>query len=168
MYRYICIYIYIYIHVQIFLFCASGRAGMGSASAGHRLGIGSGGWLGGFAADAAWKRGGVVGGLALLAGLQIGVGLLAYAVMWQYNELPFIFVELYEWFFNSGLDYGWLWVGKLCLAIALMLPPCLLMGATFPAMVRVASSDSALGATTGRIYGWNTVGSILGASVFQP
>ena len=129
------------------------------------LGIGSGGWLGGFAADAAWKRGGVAGGLALLAGLQVGVGLLAYAVMWQYNELPFIFVELYEWFFNSGLDYGWLWVGKLCLAITLMLPPCLLMGATFPAMVRVASSDSALGATTGRIYGWNTVGSILGASL---
>ncbi len=129
------------------------------------LGIGSGGWLGGFAADAAWKRHGIAGGLGLLAALQIGVGLLAYAVMWQYNELPFIFVELYEWFASSGLDYGWLWVGKLCLAITLMLPPCLLMGATFPAMVRVASSDSALGATTGRIYGWNTLGSILGASL---
>ena len=129
------------------------------------LGIGSGGWLGGFAADAAWKRGGVSGGLALLAGLQVGVGLLAYGVMWQYNELPFVFVELYEWFMHSGLDYGWLWVGKLGISIAVMLPPCLLMGATFPAMVRVASSDKALGATTGRIYGWNTVGSILGASL---
>jgi len=129
------------------------------------LGIGSGGWLGGFAADAAWKRGGVTGGLVLLAGLQVGVGLLAYGVMWQYNELPFVFVELYEWFKNSGLDYGWLWVGKLGIAITVMLPPCLLMGATFPAMVRVASSNSALGATTGRIYGWNTVGSILGASL---
>ena len=127
------------------------------------LGIGSGGWLGGFAADAAWKRGGVVGGLLLLGGLQVGVGMLAYSVMWQYNELPFVFVELYEWFMSSGLDYGWLWVGKLGIAVTVMLPPCLLMGATFPAMVRVASSDTALGATTGRIYGWNTVGSILGA-----
>ena len=129
------------------------------------LGIGSGGWVGGRVADAAWKRGGLSGGLALLAALQVGVGLLAYGVMWQYNELPFVFVELYEWFMNSGADYGWLWVGKLGIAIAVMLPPCLLMGATFPAMVRVASSDQALGATTGRIYGWNTVGSILGASL---
>ena len=80
------------------------------------LGIGSGGWLGGFAADRAWKRGGLSGGLALLAGLQVGVGLLAYGVMWQYNELPFVFVELYEWFKNSGLDYGWLWLGKLGIA----------------------------------------------------
>ncbi|HCH65099.1 MAG TPA: hypothetical protein DFR83_20005 [Deltaproteobacteria bacterium] len=129
------------------------------------LGIGSGGWLGGFAADRAWKRGGLPGGLALLAALQVGVGLLAYGVMWQYNELPFVFVELYEWFQSSNLDYGWLWLGKLGIAITVMLPPCLLMGATFPAMVRVASSDQALGATTGRIYGWNTLGSILGASL---
>ncbi len=129
------------------------------------LGIGAGGWLGGAVADRAWKRAGLAGGLTLLAMLQVGVGLLAYAVMWQYNELPFVFVELYEWFDNSGLDYGWLWLGKLGIAIVVMLPPCLLMGATFPAMVRVASSDQALGATTGRIYGWNTVGSILGASL---
>ncbi len=128
------------------------------------LGIGSGGWFGGMAADWAWKKGGLTGGLALLAGLQIGVGMLAYAVMWQYNELPFVFVKLFEWFHNTNADYGWLWVGKLGIAIAVMLPPTLLMGATFPAMVRVASSDQALGATTGRIYGWNTVGSILGAS----
>ncbi len=129
------------------------------------LGIGTGGWAGGRLADAAWRKGGVVGGLLFLAGLQVGVALLAYAVMWQYNELPFVFVELFEWFKTSGADYGWLWVGKLGISIAVMLPPTLLMGATFPAMIRVASSNTALGTTTGRIYGWNTVGSILGASL---
>lgn len=125
------------------------------------LGIGTGGWAGGFLADAAWRRGQVPAVLTALGGLQFMVALLAYGVMWQYNELPFWFVDLY----NIVVDHpDYLWPAKLLLSVAIMAPPAFFMGATFPVLVRAASVGEALGAPVGRIYGWNTVGSILGAT----
>ncbi len=127
------------------------------------LGIGSGGWVGGRIADAAWAKGGARSTLAAFAVLQLCVGLLAYAVMWQYGELPYWFIEMYA----VVKDYPghWLWVGKLGLSMLIMVPPALFMGASFPVLVRAATVGEGLGKPVGRIYGWNTVGSILGASL---
>ena len=124
------------------------------------LGIAIGGGAGGQLADRAWARGGAARALGVLVGLQLGVAGLVYASMYFYGELPFAFVALYGIVESTP---GWLWPAKLFLAVCFMLPPALLMGATFPVLVRVAASSEALGAPVGRLYGWNTVGAIIGA-----
>lgn len=126
------------------------------------LGIAVGGGLGGPLADRAWARGGAARTLALLVGLQLGVAGLVYLSMYLYGELPFAFVALYNLVEHTP---EFLWPAKLLLAVGFMLPPATLMGATFPVLVRVAARSEALGAPVGRLYGWNTVGAILGASV---
>lgn len=126
------------------------------------LGIGTGGWAGGPIADAAWRRGKLSGVLVALACAQLGVAGLAYGVMWQYNELPFWFVDLYG---IVEKHPSYLWPMKLGLSVSIMAPPAFFMGVTFPVLVRAASVGAALGAPVGRIYGWNTLGSILGATL---
>ncbi len=125
------------------------------------LGIGIGGWLGGVLADRLYARGqrlGVVRGLVVL---QLGVALLSWASMYVYDELPVAFMSLYtaleghrEWFLHT----------QLLLALVLMLPPALLMGATFPCLVRAAITDEdKLNRPVGQLYGINTVGAVFGA-----
>ncbi|MFT5679100.1 MAG: spermidine synthase [Myxococcota bacterium] len=126
------------------------------------VGIGLGGLGGGVLADKAWAQGGVKRVLKVLAAAQLGVALLTWGVMFTFNELPYAFVWLYDQI-DPHLSY--LWPAKLMLAMTVMVPPALLMGATFPLLVRALASADALGESTGRLYGWNTVGAILGASV---
>lgn len=56
--------------------------------------------------------------------------------------------------------------GNITLAIAVMLPATIFIGATFPLAVRIFTDDprAAAGATA-RVYAWNTVGAIVGALV---
>lgn len=126
------------------------------------LGIGLGGWGGGRLSDRVWSRMGPPGAFRLLAVLQLGVAVLAWAAMFTYNQLPFWFVDLYN---LIEPNLGLLWPAKLVLATGVMLPPALFMGATFPALVRAAARTTALGAPVGRLYGWNTLGAIAGASI---
>lgn len=125
------------------------------------LGLGSGGWVGGHLADRAFARGGPAGALRLAAGLQLGVAAIAWLMMWTWNELPWWFVALYDAVESAP---GYLWPAKVLLAITILVPPTLLMGMSFPVLVRAATADlGAVGGTVGRVYGWNTVGAILGA-----
>ncbi len=126
------------------------------------IGIGSGGWIGGPAADLfhrKWKKNGVLWGLS---GLQILIGLSTFAMMWLYRELPYLFVQLFD---ESAADSGLTWGRQIWLAILIMTPPAVLMGATFPFMVRAATGreGTSLGRNVGRIYGANTLGSLFGA-----
>ena len=125
-------------------------------------GIGLGGWGGGRLADWAWDRGQVKSVLKTLALAQFGIAVITWGVMFTFNELPYAFVWLYGQI-EPHLEY--LWPAKLMLAMSVMVPPALLMGATFPLLVRAMTSAEKLGESTGRLYGWNTVGAILGASV---
>ncbi len=134
------------------------------------LGIGIGGWKGGKWADKLYAEGGfkrVVMGIAIV---EAGVALLTWLAMWMFGELPWLFVLVYDIFEDSALM---LWTGKMLLAMLVMVPPALLMGTAFPLLVRAAAGESlALGKPVGRLYGWNTFGAILGASlgglVFMP
>lgn len=126
------------------------------------LGIGLGGWASGRWADRAWSKGGPAAVFKIVFGLQLGVAVTAWALMWTYNELPVVFVKMYEAIQGSP---ELLWPGKLLVALAIMLPPALLMGASFPVLVRLAARSTALGGPVGKLYGWNTVGAILGASL---
>ena len=122
------------------------------------LGIGSGGWVGGGLADRLYKEGGVrrvLGGLVLI---EIGVAVLTWAAMYGYAELPWLFVVIYD---NMAVSALFLWIGKLTLAMMVMVPPAFLMGLAFPLLVRAAAGESlTLGKPVGRLYGWNTVGAI--------
>ena len=126
------------------------------------LGIGLGGWAGGRLSDRALSRGGLGGVLRLVMGLQLGAAATAWALMFTYNELPFLFVKVYS---AVEATPELLWPAKLGIAVAIMLPPALFMGATFPALVRATALTTQLGGPVGRLYGWNTVGAILGASL---
>ncbi|NOY24500.1 MAG: hypothetical protein GXP62_01370 [Oligoflexia bacterium] len=128
------------------------------------IGIAGGGWWGGGIADRVHARFGVSGVLRSLAVIEAGVAVLAWAAMYLYGELPFAFTWVYA---QVEPNLGWLWPGQLLMALAIMLPPALLMGAAFPFLVRAAATDGrhGLGGPVGALYGWNTVGGIVGAGV---
>lgn len=136
------------------------------------IGIALGGWIGGRAADAILAKVGQRGLLAALAGVQVGVAVLSFSLLYIFPELPFLYVGLYDFF---GATYEWLgaegsplfvWSASMTLAVAIMTPPAVLMGAAFPMSVRaVIGSSDALGGPVGRIYGFNTAGSVLGAAL---
>jgi spermidine synthase len=125
------------------------------------LGIGLGGWPGGAWADRAARRGGPARVLRGMAALQLGVAALSWGAMFAYGELPYAWVRLYDRAEGHGLL---IWVGQLALALAIMTPPAILMGASFPCLAKAASdrlgaADRAVGLT----YGANTLGAIGGA-----
>ncbi len=125
-------------------------------------GIASGGWAGGRLADGALKQLGPGGPLKVLAFIQAGIAVLTYAMMFLYEELPFLFLQVYSVAESYG---GSMWPLKVLLAALVMTPPALLMGASFPFMVRsvVGAEDDGLGKPVGQVYGANTLGSIFGA-----
>ncbi len=125
------------------------------------LGIGLGGWAGGRVADRVRRRGGTARVLRWLAALQAGVALTAWAVMYAYGELPYAFAWLYEF---VEVAPGLIWPVKLSLALAVMVPPALLLGASFPFLVRAAAgAASGLPRCVGRVYGANAIGAVVGA-----
>jgi spermidine synthase len=127
------------------------------------LGIGTGGWIGGPLADKLYAQGGVKRVLIGLGVLQAGIAILTWSAMYLYAELPWLFVVVYE---NMAVSALFLWIGKLLLAMCVMVPPAMLMGLAFPLLVRAAAGESlALGKPVGRLYGWNTVGAIFGAGL---
>ncbi len=124
------------------------------------LGIGLGGWLGGGLADWLFARGQRRAVVRGLVGLQLGIGLLSWGSMYAYSELPVAFVWLYASLENNR---EWFIPAQLSLALVLMLPPALLMGATFPCLVRATSNDQdKMNRPVGQLYGINTVGAVLG------
>ncbi len=125
------------------------------------VGIASGGWLGGRPADRVLDRWGPAGPWWGLAALQAGVGCLSYAMMFAYQKLPFAFLKLFDYTEDGSL----LWPMKLVLAVVIMAPPAVLMGATFPFLVRAAlGRQDGLERSVGHVYGANTFGAILGAA----
>jgi len=136
------------------------------------IGIALGGWVGGRLADRALAALGQRGLLVVLAGIQVGVAVLSYALLFVFPELPFAYVWLYDTFgaLSDALGAGdsalFVWSASMTLAVLIMTPPAVLMGAAFPMSVRaVIGSSDALGGPVGRIYGFNTAGSVLGAAL---
>jgi spermidine synthase len=125
------------------------------------IGIALGGWAGGPLSDRIWSRKGVRGVLLTTAMVQVGIGLLSFLMMLLYQEFPVLYLRLYD---ASADSLGLGWSRQIWLAIILMTPPALLMGATFSLLVRAGvGKGDALGAHVGRIYGANTLGSLFGA-----
>jgi predicted membrane-bound spermidine synthase len=112
-------------------------------------------------------------GLAARYGARVGRPLSAYALL-----------EVLVAFTGVGLVFAWPLLGtqltplframlaapvalnstRLAIAFALMLLPAAAMGATLPLLARACGpAEPALGRLLGRLYGWNTLGAVLGA-----
>jgi spermidine synthase len=125
------------------------------------VGIASGGWAGGRIADnllRRWSRVGVLVGLAVAQG---AVAVATWAMMYGFEQLPFLYVELFD--LIEGKQ-GFFWPTWLGLAMAVMTPPAVMMGASFTLAVRSLVADSgSLAGPVGRVYAANTVGAIVGS-----
>jgi len=86
-----------------------------------------------------------------LIATQIGIALTSAAI---YEFLPLLIPEM------TGLR------GNVALAIVILLPATLFVGATFPFAVRImAANERDAAPSSARVYAWNTAGGIVGAAV---
>jgi spermidine synthase len=125
------------------------------------MGIGIGGWGGGRVADGLLRGFGRVGVLCGLAATQLAVAATTWAMMYGFEQLPYLYVELFD--LIEGKD-GFFWPTWLGLAMAVMTPPAVMMGAAFTLAVRSLVADhSSLAGPVGKVYGFNTIGAIVGS-----
>jgi len=96
--------------------------------------------------------------LAEIAIALTGVGLVYL--------LPVLGVALAPWF-HPLMEQPWfLNPLRLCMAFMLLLTPSAAMGVTLPLLTKaLINYDSNFGRVLGRLYGWNTLGAVIGAVV---
>ncbi len=119
------------------------------------LGLG----LGGLATPLLRVRPGAM--VPALAALQAAVGLAAWASVAFLADLPLRVIERLG---AGGVRYGDLLTWQFGQALSAALLPTLAMGAAFPVFVAAVAGDAG-GAprAVGRVYGWNTAGTIAGS-----
>jgi spermidine synthase len=94
--------------------------------------------------------------------IEVGVGLTSFAGAFLFDQLPFAFVRLHHWLESSTI--GVLLLARLVIAASVMIAPTLLLGALFPLVVKIISSDKqTTGRSVGDAYSANTLGSIVGS-----
>lgn len=112
----------------------------------------------GYFAFGRWSRG--RRNSLLVAYCAVELGLAVWALLF-----PYLFAGAFS---NAGVLYRWFGAGGIVLdvlcAVALLLPPTVLMGGTLPLLTQ-AFGDSLLDAseTHARIYGFNTLGACFGS-----
>lgn len=107
--------------------------------------------------------------LLTFALVELGVGLASLGGAYLFNELPYLFVQLYRWMADSG--FALLLLARFVVASMVMIVPTVLLGALFPLVVRIAfgrklrpeQDRGYIGRTVGNAYAVNTVGAIGGA-----
>ncbi|MEZ4317966.1 MAG: fused MFS/spermidine synthase [Myxococcota bacterium] len=104
------------------------------------VGIAIGGKVGGPLADRALKRSGVAGVLWLLGGVEAGVAVLSYGLMYVFPELPFWYVWIFD-LTGAAESPTMMWVTSLVVSGLVMTPPAVLMGIAFPVAVRAVVGD---------------------------
>jgi len=118
----------------------------------YMLGLGLGGLIGGRVASR------LKDGVRTYGWIEIAIGLYALAVPWLLLQLPELNRSLL-----AGMDF---WTAALCrfaIALVLLLLPTALMGATLPIVVAaLVRRDPRVGASTGLLYGLNTLGAVAG------
>jgi spermidine synthase len=102
--------------------------------------------------------------IRIFALIEVGVGVTSLAGAYVFNDLPYVFVQLYR--FVDSNAFGFLLFARFLIASFVMIMPTLLLGALFPLVVKIISSRT-LGRTTGRTvgdaYAANTLGAIAGS-----
>ena len=96
--------------------------------------------------------------------IEIGVGVASMVGAYLFNDLPYIFVQVYRWLEGSAL--GILLFSRFLIASLVMIVPTFLLGALFPLVVRITTRgahERTTGETVGNAYATNTVGAIVGS-----
>lgn len=98
---------------------------------------------------------------ALLALLEIGIGVCALLATPILDQLPLLFLRLANAFGSGFVSSAFV---NFLFAALVMIIPTLLMGAAFPVAARIYTKDlRRVGSAVGVVYSWNTVGAIVGA-----
>jgi spermidine synthase len=91
--------------------------------------------------------------------IELGIGLSAVLILPAFGKLPDLLLRV----FTVSLAPDFVLIVEILLSIAVMLAPTLLIGASFPCVVKVAArSVDRVGLDVGRLYAVNTLGAILG------
>jgi len=123
----------------------------------YMLGLAAGSWWIGRRADSVRQP------LRLYAWLEIGIGIFAASTPWLFKALQAGYAG---WTGEIGVAGPTADAIRFVIALAAMLPPTFLMGGTLPLLVRGLLQESPqLGAITGRLYGINTLGAMVGTAI---
>jgi len=95
--------------------------------------------------------------------LEVAIGATGVVLVWVLPLFGAWLVPLWALF----LDEPWLLNSlRLAIAFAMLIVPATAMGATLPVLVKaLRTRDSNFGSVLGRLYGWNTLGAVVGALV---
>jgi spermidine synthase len=96
--------------------------------------------------------------------IEIGIGVTSFAGAYLFNDLPYVFVQLYRWVGSNS--FGVILFARFLIASLVMILPTLLLGALFPLVVKTVSAGGdrqRSGRTVGDAYAANTVGAIAGS-----
>jgi spermidine synthase len=102
--------------------------------------------------------------LLAFAVIEIGVGITSFIGAHMFNDLPYVFVQLYR--IIGSQSFTVLLFARFMISALVMIGPTLLLGALFPLVVRLISASSAArtsGRTVGEAYAANTIGAIAGS-----
>jgi spermidine synthase len=93
--------------------------------------------------------------------LEGAIGGAAFGGLFLFAELPYLFVVLYR---NFGDSMNLIFLSKFLLTFLVMFVPTLLIGALFPIVVKLYTTQFArVGRSIGEVYSLNTLGCILGS-----
>lgn len=101
--------------------------------------------------------------LYIYAGLEVAIALTGIALVWTLPQLaaavtPWVQPVLDNTFALNGL--------RVAFAFFLLVVPASAMGATLPLLIKAVDGDgSRFGSVLGRLYGWNTLGAVVGALI---
>lgn len=96
--------------------------------------------------------------------IEAGVGITSLIGAYLFNDLPYVFVQLYRWVDSTA--FGLLLFARFLIAALVMIIPTFLLGALFPLVVRIVSNGKqarTTGRTVGDAYAANTIGAIAGS-----
>jgi spermidine synthase len=93
--------------------------------------------------------------------LEIAIGFAGVALVWLLPSFGGVLVPLWR----PLLDQPWLLnFLRLLIAFSMLVIPATAMGATLPVLVKVLRAhDPNFGSVLGRLYGWNTLGAVVGS-----
>jgi spermidine synthase len=118
-------------------------------------GLAIGGIVGGRIADRAGRT------VVWLGLAELGIGALGLASHLLIASLPALYLPMYRALHLSAPFFFAIQIGLCCLV---MLAPTVLMGMTFPLVMRLAIREiDGVGRVVGAVYGANTIGSVVGA-----
>jgi spermidine synthase len=96
--------------------------------------------------------------------IEIGIGATSFIGAYLFNDLPYVFVQIYRLAGSSSFEV--LLLARFLIASLVMILPTLLLGALFPLVVKIVSigeSARASGRTVGDAYAANMLGAITGS-----